>query len=235
MKSVGTRTTLPRMAPHHLPRRSHSAERVPPPLLPPLIHPSSEGTEAGTEGGSSDGRSSSATSDRPPPTTSIESSSVLTSPPTERADRGFREVHRGVLALDLCGNVVAAAAAASNEKHAHRVRMAAVHQQQIRDANNANAMVGSAAPSAAAAAATAMAAANNPKPKLKPKPKPEKTPPKLLPVSGKLEHVREKVGEWSHWGSLLTAHNSKSHTVLACYASMPEFIGFMDYLNLTAQ
>lgn len=199
MKSVGTRTTLPRMAPHHLPRRSHSAERVPPPLLPPLIHPSSEGTEAGTEGGSSDGRSSSATSDRPPPTTSIESSSVLTSPPTERADRGFREVHRGVLALDLCGNVVAAAAAASNEKHAHRVRMAAGHPQQIRDVGNASAMAGSAAPSAAAAAA--MAAANHTKPKLKPKPKPEKTPPKLLPVSGKLEHVREKVttsvGDWS--------------------------------------
>lgn len=200
MKSVGTRTTLPRMAPHHLPRRSHSAERVPPPLLPPLVHPSSEGTEAGTEGGSSDGRSSSATSDRPPPTTSIESSSVLTSPPTERADRGFREVHRGVLALDLCGNVVAAAAAASNEKHAHRVRMATGHPQQIRDAGKAKVVAGSAAPSAAAAAA--MAAANHPKPKLKPKPKPDKTPPKLLPVSGKLEHVREKVtnsaGEWSY-------------------------------------
>ncbi|XP_076127406.1 leucine zipper putative tumor suppressor 3 [Alosa pseudoharengus] len=185
MKSVGTRTTLPRMAPHHLPRRSHSAERVPPPLLPPLIHPMSEGTEVGTEGGSSDGRSSSATSDRPPPTTSIESSSVLTSPPTERADRAFREVHRGVLALDLCGNVVAAAAAASHEKTAHRVRMATGHQQQSREASKAKAMAGAAA---AAAAAAAMAAANNPKPKLKPKPKPEKTPPKLLPVSGKLEH-----------------------------------------------
>ncbi|XP_062400183.1 leucine zipper putative tumor suppressor 3 [Sardina pilchardus] len=188
MKSVGTRTTLPRMAPHHLPRRSHSAERVPPPLLPSLIHPMSEGTEVGTEGGSSDGRSSSATSDRPPPTTSMESSSVLTSPPTERAERAeraFREVHRGVLALDLCGNVVAAAA--SHEKTAQRVRMVTGHQQQSREASKAKAMAG-----AAAAAAAAMAAANNPKPKLKPKPKAEKTPPKLLPVSGKLEHVREK-------------------------------------------
>lgn len=141
MKSVGTRTTLPRMGPHHLPRRSHSAERVPPQLiiLPPLVvHPAAsemgtemEGTtEEGGEG-SSDGRSSSATSDRPPPTTSMESSSVLTSPPTERAavamERGFREVHRGVLALDLCGNV---------EKTAHRVRMAVAtgHPQQV-DAN----------------------------------------------------------------------------------------------------
>ena len=187
MKSVGTRTTLPRMAPHHLPRRSHSAERVPPPLLPPLIHPPSEGTEVGTEeGGSSDGRSSSATSDRPPPTTSMESSSVLTSPPTQRAERSFREVHRGVLALDLCGNVVAAAAAtASNEKTAHRVRMITGHQRHSRDSSNAHA--------AAHAAAAMAAAAHNPKPKLKPKPKPEKTPPKLLPVSGKLEHVREKV------------------------------------------
>ncbi|XP_028852612.1 leucine zipper putative tumor suppressor 3-like [Denticeps clupeoides] len=97
MKSVGTRTTLPRSAPHPLSRRSVSAERV---LAPPP--PPSEGTV------SSDDRGSGTTPDRPPPT-SIESSSVTN---TERSDQREalysntvrRDYQRVALTLEVTGN-----------------------------------------------------------------------------------------------------------------------------------
>ncbi|XP_030644146.1 leucine zipper putative tumor suppressor 3 [Chanos chanos] len=101
MKSVGTRTTLPRAPP-----LSRSAERLPPP--PPMLG-ASEGTASSDERGSS-------TTDRPQ-LTSCESTSSNLDRVTANGDRpeantassnsaGRRDGSRGGVALDACGNIV---------------------------------------------------------------------------------------------------------------------------------